>query len=153
MLSGRKSSKAIAPCLSGILALGLLANLATRPVQAQVLYGSVVGVVEDPSGATVPNVQITLTNKATGQIYNETSDGAGRYSIINVSPGAYDLKASANGFRTQTRTDVVVTANEVARVPFKLEVGSLSEQVTVAADATQLQTDKADTHSNSVPRR
>ncbi len=114
---------------------------------AQVLYGSVVGLVEDPSGAAVPNVQITLTNKATGHVYNEVSDGAGRYSVVNVSPGLYDLKASANGFKMQSRTDVVVTANEVSRVPFKLEVGALTETVTVAADATQLQTDKADTHS------
>jgi hypothetical protein len=128
-----------------LFAVLFVVSLQTAP--AQVLYGSVVGLVEDPSGAAVPNVQLTLTNKATGQVYNETSDGAGRYSIVNVLPGSYDLKAAANGFKTSTRTDVSVTANEVTRVPFRLEVGALSEQVTVAADATQLQTDKADTHS------
>ncbi len=116
-------------------------------VNAQVLYGSVVGVVTDPSGSAIPNAEITLTNRGTGQTHDEKSDEAGRYNLVNLAPGNYDLKITANGFRTYTRTDVVVTANTVDRADVKMEVGTLSEQVTVQSEATMLQTDKSDTHT------
>ncbi len=128
-----------------VLALVLLAS--AFPVSAQVLYGTVVGLAEDPSGAAIPNAEVTLTNKATAQVYTDKTDGAGRYNIANVQPGNYDARITSQGFKTQTRTDVLVEANVVTRVDAKLEVGSLSEQVTVQGEATLLQTDKSDTHS------
>jgi Carboxypeptidase regulatory-like domain/TonB dependent receptor len=114
---------------------------------AQVLYGSVVGVVTDPSGSAIPNANILLTNRGTAQTYEEKTDEAGRISIVNIQPGEYDLKVTATGFRTYTRTDLIITANTVARAEVKMEVGALSEQVTVTSDATMLQTDKSDTHT------
>src|SRR5438309_5813828 len=93
------------------------------PANAQVLYGSVVVVITDPSGSAIPNADLALTNRGTGQSYNGKSDEAGRYSVGDVLPGAYDLKITANGFRTYTRTDLVVTANTVARAEVRLEVG------------------------------
>ncbi len=114
---------------------------------AQVLYGSVVGVVTDPSGSAIPNASVVLTNRGTAQTHDEKSDGAGRFNIVNLQPGEYDLKATATGFRTYNQTDLIVSANTVARADLKMEVGSLSEQVTVSADATMLQTDKSDTHT------
>jgi hypothetical protein len=113
----------------------------------QVLYGSVVGVVEDPSSAAMPRAALTLTNKGTGQTYETKTDEAGRYAISNVLPGDYDLKVTAQGFRTQTRTDVLVTANTITRTDVRMEVGALTEQVTVEATSTVLQTDKSDTHT------
>ncbi len=123
--------------------------------QAQVLYGSVVGIVEDQSGSVVPNAKVTLENKGTGQTLEATTDDQGQFSILNVIPGTYDLKISAQGFKGQTRTGLNITANTVARSNFRLEVGQLTEQVTISADATVLQTDKADTHTelNSVQVR
>jgi outer membrane receptor protein involved in Fe transport len=116
------------------------------PANAQVLYGSAVGLVEDPSGSVIPNAKVVLTNKGTGQTYESAADSSGQYSILNVLPGTYDLKVSAEGFKTQTRVDLVITPNTVTRTNFRLEVGSLAEQVTVSADAAVLQTDKSDTH-------
>ena len=114
---------------------------------AQVIYGSVVGVVQDSSNAMMPNSKVVLINKNTAQERTSTSDGSGRYSFSDVVPGTYDLKVTAQGFRTLTQTDVVVTANTVTRGDVVMEVGSLAEQVTVSAEATALQTDKADTHT------
>ena len=65
------------------------------PANAQVLYGSVVGVVTDPSGSAIPNADLALTNRGTGQSYNSKTDEAGRYSVGDVLPGAYDLKITA----------------------------------------------------------
>lgn len=124
-----------------------LSIVTTAPAFTQVLYGSLVGTVEDPSGASVPNATVIATNKETAQTYTTTSDAAGRYNISDVAPGTYDLKASASGFRTLVRNDVGVTINTVTRTDLKLEVGQVSEQVTVEAQTVALQTDKSDTHS------
>jgi outer membrane receptor protein involved in Fe transport len=130
-----------------VLTLTLLATIVSQPASAQVLYGSVVGNVQDPSGSAVPNAAITLTNKATGVAYDGKGDDLGRYSIVNVQPGVYDLKVTAQGFRTLSKTDITVAANTVARENVQLEVGTLTEQITVQAEATALQTDKTDTHT------
>jgi hypothetical protein len=115
--------------------------------QAQVLYGSVVGEVTDSSGAVIPNAAVTLKSKETGVSRNATSDGGGRYSFVNVTPGRYTINVVATGFRTFAETDFDVSPNTVARVDPKMEVGQITEQVTVQGEAIALQTDKADTHS------
>ena len=117
------------------------------PVQAQVLYGTVVGDVTDQSGAVVPNAAVTITNTATGVTRDSKTDDGGRYSIGNALPGTYDLKVTVAGFRGVSRSGVDVSVNTVARVDIKLEVGQISEQVTVSAQTAQLQTDKSDTHT------
>src|SRR5262249_41846932 len=89
----------------------------------------------------------TATNAATNQSYSDTTDAAGRYNITNVLAGTYSLKVTAQGFRTLVQSDVVVTINTVTRQDLKLQVGQVSEQVTVEAQAVQLQTDKSDVHT------
>lgn len=130
-----------------ITLFALLLAVSTQPAAAQALYGSVVGQVEDPSGASIIQSTVVLTNKDTGQVYEAKVDEGGRFTIPNVMPGDYDLKVAAAGFKTQTRADIRVSAGAVTRSDFKMEVGALSEQVTVEATATILQTDKADTHT------
>jgi hypothetical protein len=127
-------------------AVFLAATLASS-IQAQTLYGSAVGTVLDQSGASVPNVSITLTNKGTGQSHETKTDEGGRFSIPNLAPGTYDLKATGTGFRSLSRTDINVSANTVSRTDVQLELGNLAEQITVQAEASQIQTDKADTHT------
>ena len=63
-----------------------------QPAAAQVLYGSIVGSVEDQSGALVPNAAITLTSQDTGVKRETMTDVGGRYSLLNVLPGAYELR-------------------------------------------------------------
>ena len=117
---------------------------------AQILYGSVVGTVTDQSDAVVPNATVTITSKETGQSRTGPTDESGRYSFGNVLPGQYDLKVTANGFRTLTQTDLGVSANTVTRSDMKLEVGQVTESVSVEATAAELQTEKGDTHSEIV---
>jgi hypothetical protein len=119
---------------------------ATR-ADAQVLYGSIVGTIEDQSGAVVPNAQVQTTNRETGQNRTATADAAGNYSVVNLQPGTYDVRVTTTGFRTLTRENVEVRANEVARANVRMEVGQITEQVTVSAEAPQLQTDKTDSHT------
>jgi len=125
----------------------LLISIMAVPARAQVLYGSLVGTVEDQSGAVIPNTAITATNNSTNQSYSETSDSAGRYNIPNVLPGTYTIKATASGFRTLVQNEVSVTVNTVTRSDLKLQVGQITEQISVEAQAVQLQTDKSDVHT------
>lgn len=130
-----------------LLAIFTAAVFPLNTLNAQVLYGSLVGVVEDPSAGSVPEAEVTASNKATGQIHVTKTDQSGRFQIADLQPGLYDLRIVATGFRAESLKDVDVSANTVSRVNAKLEIGSVGEQVTVEAGATLLQTDKSDSHS------
>ncbi len=126
--------------------------LAALPAHAQVLYGSIVGTIEDPSGAIVPGASITATNTQTGAAREAKADEQGRYTLVNVLPGTYSLLVTAPGFRSLTRTGITVTINSVTRVDSRLEVGQVSDKVTVEATATALQADRADTRAELTSR-
>jgi len=128
-------------------ALAILVFLVTNSAQAQVLYGSVVGTVTDPSSAVVPNAAVTLTNTNTNETRSATTDEGGRYSVVNVLPGSYSVKVVASGFKSFARTGVNVDPNTISRVDVSLEVGASSQTVEVQSNAVELQTDKSDTHS------
>ena len=128
-----------------LICLGVIACV--TPADAQVLYGSIVGTVEDPSGALVPGAQVEVTNVGTGQARSATADEAGNFTIPNLQPGTYNVKLTASGFRTLTREGIIVRANEISRANARMEVGQVTEQVLVTAEASALQTDKADTHT------
>ena len=137
----------VARGLMGLLLLALLFTATTRPVTAQVLYGSLVGTVTDPSGAVIPGASVTLTSKQIGVNRSDKTDEGGRYSFVNVLPGTYDVTVSATGFRAFVAQALDVTPNTIHRIDSKLEVGQIADQVTVEGMAVALQTEKADTHT------
>ncbi len=124
-----------------------LGLLLAQPARAQVLYGSIVGTIEDPSGALVPKATVTIINAATGLTRETTADDDGRFSLLNVLAATYELKVTASGFRPYSRAGLGITINTITRADVRLEVGGLTEAVTVAASAVQLQADKADVRS------
>jgi hypothetical protein len=123
-----------------ILSLGLAADFAN----AQILYGSVVGAVKDAQGATVPGATVTIINKETNLTRDTVTNAEGTFTLTNVLPGPYDVKIALTGFREGVRTNVPVTIGQVSRVDVTLEIGTMTETVTVASEAQLLQTDKAD---------
>src|SRR6266404_8936951 len=88
----------------GIVLLGVLWNVPMA--QAQVLYGSVVGHVTDPSGAAIPGAKVTITNPDTNQSRDTTTDMAGDYSFTAVQTGTYKLRVSQERFKVFERSDV-----------------------------------------------
>jgi len=118
-----------------------------RPASSQVLYGSVVGVITDPSDSAVPAAILTLTSKETGLAKEAVTDDSGRYSLVNLLPGRYDLRIVGKGFKPHAVTDFDVSPNTVARLDIKLEIGQMTETVSVEATQALLQTDKSDTHA------
>jgi hypothetical protein len=129
----------------GILGITLLC-IQPSLVQAQVLYGTMVGNITDPSKALIPGAAITITNKNTNQTHESVSNASGGYSFTNLQPGVYTLKVALQGFKEYVKENIEVTVNNITRSDVMLEVGSRTEMVTVSAEATQLQTDKADVH-------
>jgi hypothetical protein len=143
----RTFTKGVALTPGILLVLLVLSLVAPQPVAGQVLYGSIVGTVQDPSGAVVPGAKLTLTNMSTGQSREVQADEQGRYNVISLPAGTYDMVVTAAGFRTLTRKGIEVTINTVTREEPRLEVGQISEQVTVSASAAALQTDRSDTRA------
>src|SRR3954471_4300967 len=126
----------------------LLVFAALTPMaRAQAIYGSIVGVVTDPTGAVVPGVQVTAKNVGTGQTKDDTTDESGRFNLQNLLPGNYSLSMKGTGFKAVERSGISITPNTIERVNQALELGQSTEQVTVSAETIALQTDKADTHT------
>jgi outer membrane receptor protein involved in Fe transport len=117
------------------------------PGEAQVLYGSLVGTVTDTSHAGVPGAAVTIINVKNNLARETTSRSDGSYSFVNVLPGEYNVRVVVTGFKEFHKTAVPVSANTVARVDVPLEVGAVSEVVTVEGTSTLLQTDKGDLHA------
>jgi outer membrane receptor protein involved in Fe transport len=126
--------------------VAIAAVLAAPPASAQSLYGAIVGTVDDQSGAPVPGATVTATHEGTGHKVAAITDKEGNYSFRNLLPGTYDLAITMSGFRDLRQTGVRVSAGNPIRMDLKLEVGTLSEAVTVTAETTLLQTEKADLH-------
>ena len=123
--------------LSIVLAVfGLFASQARAQVAGATLSGS----VNDPSGAVVPNAQVSAKNTATGVTRTATTDSAGFYSIPNLLPGAYEITTTAAGFSTvvQSGVELAVGAQQQLNIPMKIGETTQKVQVTEAAPAVQL---------------
>ncbi len=134
--------------LLGVVALSFTLLGSVQSTNAQVLFGSVSGTITDQSGAAVSKAHVTSVNKATGIQRETDADGSGHYTLTDLSPGAYDITVTASGFKPLTQTDVSVGANVVTNTNCNnLQVGSVSEKITVEAAAVTLQTEKTDVHT------
>ena len=142
MLRNRRSVVFLSIFVLGFALLGFVER-----TDAQVLFGTVSGTVTDQSGAGVPKAHITLVNKSTNVQKEADVDESGHYTITDVPPGTYDLKVTASGFKPLTQTNLTVAANTVMNGDAKLQVGGVSEQVTVEASIVTLQTEKTDVHT------
>jgi hypothetical protein len=132
--------------IRALLAFGLVCFSAPA-AKAQVLYGSVVGTVQDSSGGVVPGATVTITNRGTSQVRSASTNESGGYTFSNVLPGMYDLSVQADGFNAYLEEGVEVSINRVRRNNVTLSIGAVTEQVTVAASTLALQTEKTDVNA------
>jgi len=125
-----------------LLALqALVAVLAFATVAlAQVNTATVFGTVVDPSGAAVPGATLKLTNNATGASWQVSSDASGQFAFTFIPPGTYELVVNASGFKEYRQTGITLTAGRELRLELKLELGALTETVTVAAEVPLINT-------------
>jgi hypothetical protein len=100
--------------------------------------GTVSGTITDPNGAVVPNASVTITNATTNQSITTSSDNNGVYRSPVLAPGNYSISISSPGFKGYKVQNVVVGGAWPARVNAALEVGGVTEMVTVTAGNSQL---------------
>jgi len=131
------------PALLYLLTALLLAGPVPRAA-AQILYGSIVGSVTDGSGASIPGAQVKITNVSTSVVRETSTNQAGDYSVPTLQAGTYNVTVTATGFRPSEITNVVVTINNVTRTNLHLEVGQVTEAITVSDAAAVLQADRAE---------
>src|SRR5712671_1439613 len=128
----------LAPALRGILTL----TVATGPVVAQTGGGAtLVGTVKDVTGATVGGAKVTVVNTATSFITETTTSSEGAYYVPYLTPGDYRVTVSSAGFKEFVREGITLRSAEVPRVDITLELGSISDSVTVSASASLLNTE------------
>lgn len=125
--------------LTGIVVVALLVASAT----AQVITGDVLGTVSDSTGAIVSGATVTMTNVATSVTRTITTEANGEYTFNLVPPGQYSIAVKAQGFKTQTMTDVSVAAGVRSRLDVSLQVGTTGESVVVTSETPALQTDSS----------
>ncbi|HEX9492366.1 MAG TPA: carboxypeptidase regulatory-like domain-containing protein, partial [Thermoanaerobaculia bacterium] len=115
------------------LALALVI-LAAAPAIAQTATARVEGLVTDGTGAALPGATITATNTGTNANRVDVTDTKGAYSIPALPVGNYRIQVELSGFKTEV-TPMTLTVNQVARMDFKLQLGGVSETLTVTATA------------------
>ncbi len=94
--------------------------LVSASSRAQNLNASISGTVTDPTGAVVPKAELSLTGVATGVATKVTTGPDGLFSFPNLQPGAYSLKASAQGFRDFLQSGITLNVNQKVRVDVRL---------------------------------
>jgi hypothetical protein len=128
-----------------LLGYSLLAVLLSIPLglHAQQYSGTIVGTVTDSTGAAIPGATVTVINTGTGAKVSQTSGGQGEFTFAQLPIGTYEVHVKQGNFKEFIETGVIVHTSTNTEVSAVLRVGSVTQKVTVAADAIQVQTTSA----------
>jgi len=123
-----------------LLGLALLIGSSAGPLRGQAVWSTILGYVSDPSGGAIPGAEVTVTNKLTSVATKATTDSTGSFNITHLDPGEYTLSVTASGFKAYTQTGIQLAVTASVRVEVKLELGAVTQEITVAAQTAQLET-------------
>ncbi|MBM3726172.1 MAG: TonB-dependent receptor [Acidobacteria bacterium] len=104
---------------------------------------SLSGLISDSSGAAVPGVVVKLANTLTNEQYTGVSSSAGNYTVPLLKPGIYEVRVEHTGFKQFRQTGIVIETGVPAHADIRLEVGGVTEQITIEAEAPLLKTESA----------
>jgi Carboxypeptidase regulatory-like domain/TonB dependent receptor len=130
--------------LHAMVLMILMALTSGGAAGAQVLYGSLTGIVTDQTGSIVTGAKVEALNTSTGVSTSVTTDERGAYLFNNLQAGVYKVAITAASFKSLVQENVRVDVNTVRRVDAQLEVGDVSATVEVSSTSEALQTDRAD---------
>ncbi|MGH9354764.1 MAG: carboxypeptidase regulatory-like domain-containing protein, partial [Terriglobia bacterium] len=117
----------------------LVMSFCIVPGHAQVTGATLSGTVTDPSGAVIPNVQVSIRNTSTGITRNAKTDASGLYNAPNLLPGSYSVSVSAPGFSTQARGGILLTVGGQQVLNVSMQVGKVTNVVQVMGAPPQVQ--------------
>ena len=130
--------------LSALLLLGLsMVAMAQSTVD-----GAIGGIVKDPNGAVVTGATVTVRNEGTNQASTATTDGEGRFRIVQLQPGRYTVTVTASGFGVSTQPAVVVEVGRVTTLELPLAISGAEETVQVTSEAPVITTTQQDFSTN-----
>ncbi len=124
--------------------------LAASMAFSQGFQGTVRGTVQDQTGAVVVGATVTLTNVQTGLVISQVSTDVGLFYFPNLPVGVFSLKVESSGFKTYDRTNISVKANQTVDVIARLELGAISDVVTIDAGGERVTTSTAQLEGYSV---
>jgi len=125
------------PLLKGVCTLLLL----TASGFSQTVSSSLLGILTDPADAVIPRAEVILTNEVSGAVSTTQSNNLGLFRFLNLLPGSYSLTVRASGFKTYTQKGIKISASETRDLgKIMLELGSLTEEISVSAELTPIQT-------------
>jgi len=125
-------------CFAGLV-MSAFTLFFSAPIYGQVAGATLSGTVTDTSGGVVPQAQVSIKNVATGIARVATVDSSGFYSVPNLLPGAYEVKASAAGFATEVHSGVSLTVGAQQVLNLVLQVGQISQEIKVVTEAPDVQ--------------
>jgi carboxypeptidase family protein len=117
--------------------------IAVSPAFAQKFTGTIQGRVTDPTGAVLPNAQITIKNLATGATRTATTNSDGDYTVPELEIGTYEVRATSANFKEAITKNVELHVSTTTTVNMQMQVGAATEVVSVEANAIQVQTSSA----------
>ena len=128
-------------CRRVFLAVLAALFLAAPVSYAQSNLASVTGVITDSGGAVIPAASVALRNTDTGRIWEMETNETGSFTFVSIPPGPYELTAVSEGFQKFVKTAIVLETGQQYRSDMQLELGELTETVTVTAEVAPLNTE------------
>lgn len=119
----------------------------TLPVTAQETRGNISGTVKDAQGV-VPGAKVTITSADTGASQQLVTNSTGYFEAPLVQPGNYTIAVELTGYKGITRAGIIVAVGQQVSVPFTLEIGQVTEQITVTAESSLLDTSAVSSGQN-----
>lgn len=132
------------PFLSRTLWLLLLLSAFLPGAFGQAVTGYLIGTVSDPTSAAVAGAKVTITNTGTGISVTTQTNESGNYTQTQLVPGTYKIAVEGQGFKRFVQDNVIVEVGRSVRVDAQLQLGAVSEEVSVSSAPPSLETDRAE---------
>ena len=117
--------------------------LSTTILSAQEYRANLLGIVTDSSGATIPEASIKVTNIETGVASSTKTNSDGSYLVPFLNPGKYSILVEMSGFKSFERSPIELRVNDRSRLDITLDVGQVTDRVTVVGEAPLLEVSTA----------
>jgi len=115
----------------------LLAALLPAAAGAQETRGNINGIVQD-SGGVIPGATVRITNTGTSQTQQLVTNRSGYFEAVLLNPGAYEVRVELQGYKPLTQTNITLAVGQTVNLTLRLEIGQLSDEVTVIAESPLL---------------
>jgi len=127
-----------------VVSCALLLLGAVRPAAGQSVTGTILGTVTDASGAVVAGAKVTILNEGTALTRTVVSDTSGEYTVPSLPTGRYTVMSEMSGFKALALSNIEVGVDQRVRIDLKLEVGAMSESVSITAETPLVQTSSSE---------